>query len=254
MFIKYYNEMFKSDEVHNPTHTGKQLLIYGYLFMNRTMRDEVNFSLEELIRGCGYVPDRHIGKTNDLFRSDLINMINKNKSGHFDIKSYTDIDKVNIKDRIILNLGDIMMGHENKHTKLNFCDFDIITASDFKSKENLLLTYLFLKSHFFERKSNDLKNIQEKPIGYAIDYDRISKELNLGSENTVIAIVDYLCDLNLLYRHITGGYRDKKGNIKNAPNVYTLPEYKSEVKYIVDNLKELYNVDRFFRKYQETEL
>lgn len=250
MFIKYYNDMFK-DRDNN--HSGLQLLIYGYLFMHRNMRDEVNFSLEELIKGCGYSVNRHSGKANRLFLDNLQYIIQKNKSGHFDIKYKNYKKQINLTDRIILYLGEIIVDDE-KYTKLLFDDFDTIVNSKYKNKDNLILMYLYLKSHFFERKKikdnydnivGEEGNPKDNPIGYAIDYDRIAYDTGL-SKSTVIRLTDTLHSLKLVYNHTTGGYNDIKGKIRNAPNIYTLWKYQDEVDYIKDKLKEVYKVDRFF--------
>lgn len=250
MFIKYYNNMFNGE---HKNHTGRQLLIYGYLFMHRDMRDEINFSIEELIKGCGSSSNRHTGKTNDLFYQDLKYIISQNKSGHLNIRSKSIIKQVNLTDRIILYLGEIIIDDE-KYTKLLFDEYDIITSSSYKRKDNLLLTYLYLKSHFFERKHIKDKNgniigeegnPKDNPVGYAIDYKNISKDTNLAI-NTVISAIDYLCNLKLLYVHKTGGYKNHEGKIKNAPNIYTLWKYQNEVVFILDKLKEIYKVNKFY--------
>lgn len=242
MFIKYYNNMFKGD---NKNHTGRQLLIYGYLFTHRNMRDEINFSLEELILGCGYSINSHIGKSNELFGEDLIHIIQQNKSGHFDIKPMVNIKQINLTQRIILYLGEIVIEDNFQYTKLPFSDFDIITSCGYKQRDNLILVYLYLKSHFFERKQDNSETAEDKPIGYAIDYDHIAEDIGL-CKSAVFSAVNYLCDLGLLYKYTTGGYKDKKGKIRNVPNIYTLPIHKDEVKYLIKKLQDIYKVDRFY--------
>lgn len=250
MFIKYYNDMFKGD---GENYTGRQLLIYGYIFMNRNMRDEINFSLEELIKGCGSLLNRNSGKSNELYYDDLKYIIEQNKIGHFNIREKKLAKEINLTDRIILYLGDIIIDDE-KYTKLLFDDYDIITSSNYKRKDNLFITYLYIKSHFFERKlikdsngniTGEEGNPKDNPVGYAIDYKDISENIGL-SINTVINAIDYLYELKLLYVYKTGGYRNSKGKIQNAPNIYTLWNYQNEVKYVLDKLKERYNVDKFY--------
>lgn len=252
MFIKYYNNMFEDGDLKHK-HNGIQLLIYGYLFMHRNMRDEVNFSLEELIEGCGYSVNRHSGKINELFVQNLQYIIQENKSGHFDIKYKYHSQQINLTNRIILYLGEIIID-DDKYTKLLFDDFDIITTSNCKNKDNLLLIYLYLKSHFFERKKirdsngniiGEQGSPQENPVGYAIDYDHIVIDTKL-SRSTVVRVIDSLHNLKLIYRYTTGGYKNDKGKIKNAPNIYTLWKYKNEVEYIEYKLKEIFKVDEFF--------
>lgn len=242
--------MFKGN---NKNHTGRQLLIYGYLFMHRNMRDEVNFSLEELIQGCGNSLNRHMGKSNEIYYQDLKYIIEQNKSGHFDISTIKAIRKINLTDRIILYLGEIVIDDE-KYTKLSFDDYDIITSSDYKRKDNLLITYLYIKSHFFERKQSKDDNgnitreeetLRDNPVGYAIDYEKIAKDIGIA-KNTVINAIDYLCNLKLLYVYKTGGYKNDKGKIQNAPNIYTPWDRQNEAVYVLDKLKELYKVDRFY--------
>lgn len=242
--------MFKDKD---NSHSGLQLLIYGYLFMHRDMRDEVNLSLEELIRGCGYSVNRHSGKANKLFLDNLHYIVQQNKSGHFNIKYKHHKKQINLTDRIILYLGEIIIDDE-KYTKLPFDDFDIIVNSECKNKDNLILMYLYLKSHFFERKKikdnygniiGEEGNPRDNPVGYAIDYDHIAYDTGL-SKSTVIRVTDTLHSLKLIYNHTTGGYNDIKGKIKNAPNIYTLWKYQDEIEYVINKLKEVYKVDRFF--------
>ena len=243
----------------NKNHTGRQLLIYGYLFMHRNMRDEVNFSLEELIQGCGSSLNRHIGKTNELYYQDLKYIIEQNKSGHFNITTKKVFKQINLTDRIILYLGDIVIDGE-KHTQLTFEEYDIITTSDYIRKDNLLITYLYLKSHFFERKliKDEHNKIigeegtpKDNPVGYAIDYKNISTDIGL-SINTVISAINYLYVLKLLYVYKTGGYKNDKGKIQNAPNIYTPWDRQNEAIYVLDKLKEKYKVDKFYEIKKES--
>lgn len=232
--------MFKGDD---KNHTPKQLLVYAYLFMHRNMIDEVNFSLEELISGCGYSVNKYKDKNHVNLHDELLQMIKQNKSGHFNIKPKVDLRDINLTQRIVFYLGEIIVGDSESYTKLEFTDFNTLVSCKYKNKDNLLFVYLYIKSYFFERKENE--TAKDKPMGYAINYDRIAKDTGL-ERKTVIRAVECLNQLKLLYIHKTGGYKDSKGKIQNAPNIYTLWDSQNEVVYVLNKLKEIYKVDRFF--------
>ena len=236
--------MFREEQTESKPHTAKQLLIYGYLYMNRTMRDEVKLSLEELIIGCGYTPHKGKDRTNDQFRQELSDMYRNNYSGCFDLYTESDISTINTNERFVLNLSNILYDYDS-FTKILFNDFDKIIHSDYK----ILLIYLYIKSYIFERKKDrdgtELESIQNKQEGYALSYEQISKGTNIA-KSSVIKIIIALQDLQLIECYTTGGYKDQDGKIRNAPNIYVLYGKQKEIPYIINNLRKQYKVNDFF--------
>lgn len=229
-------------------HTMKQLLIYGYLFMNRTMRDEVKLSLEELIIGCGYSPHKGKNNINDQFRQELYTMYEDNRSGHFHLSTQVDILTIGIIERFTIDLSDIILDYD-KFTKVEFNDYDKIVLSKYQHKDKMLLVYLYIKSHIFERRKdsngNETESIEDVQEGYALSYEQIAKDTGI-SKSTVIKIIKLLEDLEMLHCYTTGGYKDDGGKIRNAPNVYVLYNKQNEIPYIIERLKKLYKTDGFY--------
>lgn len=229
-------------------HTPKQLLIYGYLFMNRTMRDEVVLSLEHLVKSCGYKISNSENAPINKFRQELYDMYQKDSSGYFEMYTETDILTVKPKDIFVIDLSIIPYTY-NRFTKITFDDYDKIVRSQYLNKDNLLYVYLYLKSHIYERKKdqygNDVEIIKDKPEACFLSYEQISNETGL-SKQSIVNIIHLLQNMKLIECYTTGGYKDKDNKIRNAPNIYTLYGHKNEIPYMIDYLKEYYSVDKFF--------
>jgi hypothetical protein len=247
MFIKYYISLFKGVNFETSPPNAKQLLIYGFLFMNRTMRDEVNISLEFLVTKCGYKISRSSGKSIETFRQELHNMIQIKNIGHFELSTETDILTILPNKTFTIYLGEII-ADSDQFTKILFDEFDKITASDYSYKCNMLLIYLYIKSFIYEKPKEkqlySVANPEEPQRGCSISLYDMSVATGI-SISSIQTIIKELQDLKLITSYTTGKYLSSKGTLCNAKNIYVLYGEESEIPNVEQRLKQFYNVKKF---------
>lgn len=144
---------------------------------------------------------------------------------------------------------------ETNFTTITSEEFEAITSISSKvSIENLITTYLYIKSCIFKRNLRDdgteFYNANERPEAFFTRIERICEETGLAKE-TVNKCLNCLVDNKLLIKHEVGSYAGiQKGKhfVGNSPNIYVLNNSSAnqEIRWALDRLKALYKVDSFY--------
>ncbi len=217
------------DKVITEYDADKVLLIFKYLFANTTQSNTVNFTLEDMIIDCGFVPKTKKGGTNDKFKI-ILDYLNKN---NYFVDN--DIDFLNIKPKQFIKVGSNYFDTNEEGKKGNYFILDDEEIEDIYNIDNidsnkLLLYYTTLKSRIhIKTKVTD----EEPQTCYATVQD-MAKDILL-SDDTINQYNQILVENDLIYIDNAGKFSKIIGSkriYKQSTNTYTLTSiknYKAEV-------------------------
>lgn len=189
------------------------------------------------------------------------------QSNMIEITSEFDVDKISYNTPIIINVLNNNFDPTNSFTMLTYGEFDSIMSIKSKvNKENLLVVFLYLKSFIF---SDEAKKKSKQNEEIKQDYFKNMKssksfftsienaQMVLGiSKHTINSCLNALTSFDgstspLLIKHDVGSIIDPKTQKpKNIPNIYVLNKagYQHEINLTLENLKQKYKVEKFFKK------
>jgi len=233
-FINYDKKFIVQQDLEN-----ELLLVMAYLRLNASYDGYVGFTLKHLIRDIGYHLNRHQGAINDKVRSILSDLQTCGS-----IEPEIDISAANINDFIRIQIyadEDSMfyLGDNSKYIQLNRNEYNMITNFKTKiDKATLLRVYLNIKKYI----NTSVKVSKENRIAYPSMLS-IAGDCNISLGSTLDNAIKDLVKVGILFEHITGSYIDKKGNVKNANNVYALN--KESIKNAESIMLNYYKVESF---------
>lgn len=237
-YINYDKKLITDKNLEN-----KLLLIMAYLRLNASYDGYIGLTLNHLITDIGYKPDRHEGAINDQIKIILQEMIDDKslylipaiKLNELNVKQFFYI-VINDEESSIFNIE-----KTTKYVQLSRGEYDKITKCKTKlDKARLLRIYLNIKK--FVNTSDGIK--EEDRVAYP-SMRVISRDCGITIGGNVDDAIKELVKLNLIYKHVTGSYKDDKGNTKNANNVYALS--KQGISKAEERMLDYYNVDCFYR-------
>lgn len=146
-------------------------------------------------------------------------------------------------------------------TKIYNSEMDSILCADYAPKEkkirinreNILTVYLYVKSYIGSRREAK-SGSNQNPLAFWRSTKLMAKDLAM-SRQTITECLNYLINSDdnhtaLLIKHETG-YIPQEDNKppKQAPNIYVLNKegYEKEIKWALDKMMEVYNVDHFIK-------
>jgi hypothetical protein len=143
---------------------------------------------------------------------------------------------------------------ENNFTIITSEEFALITSIQSNtSVENLISTFLYVKSYIFKRNlqedGSEFSNANEHPEAFFTRIEKICEDTGLARE-TVNKCLNGLIDNKVLIKYEVGSYPSRKSDkfpIGNSPNIYVLNNSKAqqEIKWALEKLKTLYKVESF---------
>lgn len=147
-------------------------------------------------------------------------------------------------------------------TKIYNSEIDSILCADYAPKEkkirinreNILTSYLYVKSYIGSRRENQ-SGSNQNPLAFWRSTKIMAKDLTM-SRQTITECLNYLThsDENhtaLLIKHETGYIPQEKNKPpKQAPNIYVLNKegYEKEIQWALNKMMEIYKVDHFIKK------
>lgn len=253
LFVMYEKEFIKRKDIDD-----RVLLVLAFLMLNVNARGKVGTTLENIINNIGYIPNRNSGKINDIIIGQL-KWLQKNKYIFINTgetitpKGYLEI-QINKRNNIF-DMKTIDSNGEIKtkpHVSLTEREYKKITTSKTKANKGILIrVFLSIKSYIsFDKYSPNIcfpsqltiaKNCGLKSVGY-----------------TVNNAIKELVKMRILFEHVTGGYKDKDGNVRNANNVYAVEP--AQLKVANQIMLDYYNgqkglkIDKFIRNMDISEV
>jgi hypothetical protein len=236
------------------------LFVLDYIYINTNRRNQVKFTIEDIIKYCGLKPDKHSGKSNDKIKSILIKLkelklivddINYSLLGTKGYKNDKDLlyttPELFKKDISGNDTEFVVLTDEEKNKIMN----DDTTIDKIK----LLFYYLYLKSRIYKRDINDgeLYMIGGKSESAYINFEKINEDI-LFTADTINKYNKTLNKLNLIrYGRAEHWYykNDPNKTIRESCNVYVLyndGNYETNLKEGIKQYKLHYSKQRVFTK------
>lgn len=231
------NQMY-TDGAINKGDGDKVLLVFKYIFANTTNSGTMNFTLDDMITECGYIPKSKKGGTNEKFRKILHYL---KGCGYFG--DQCDVDFLNLKPKEFVRVNVVSFNCDSKGKRSNYfviTDEEIETIMGVNNLDNhkMLLYYANLKSRIYHR-TNDSDSTPQ--VCYA-SIDTMAKNL-LMSKDTIERYNETLIQIGLIYIQNAGKFGRMCGDTvvyRQSSNTYTLtsiPNYKDEVDNAIDIFK-----------------
>ena len=169
-----------------------------------------------------------------------------------------DLDSLSYDTGIEIKIISENFDYPDKFTKLTTSQFDAIMMADSSlNKENILMAFLYINSYIGCRSRQDdgseYDNAKDNPEAFYRSIQNMSEELAM-SKDTINQCIDYLITSSetheaLLIKREVGSVQPYKTKPpKNVPNIYVLNKdgYEQEIKWALNKILELYQVDEFF--------
>ncbi len=134
--------------------------------------------------------------------------------------------------------------------------YNAIMMANSKSRENILIVFLYINSHIGCRSKQYSKieydNTKEYPEAFFRSINNMAKELSM-SKDTINRCLDYLTDslnnkYSLLIKKEVGNIKSNKQKTpQNIPNIYVLNRegYEQEIKLAMDLILKIYKAEKF---------
>lgn len=212
------------------------LLVLAYLRINASMNGRIGTTLETIIKDIGCKPNNHKGKINEMILDQL-----KWLETHNYIFINSDTSKISQKLYFEIEINNDhniyqMFGEDDKiiHPYVSLTDREYHKITTTKTKANkAILLRVFL---------NIKKRINFDATTPKICFpsqDLIARDCNTSKGYSINNAIDELIKMNILFRHTTGGYKDKNGKVQNGNDVYAVDpkELKNANQIMLDYYK-----------------
>ena len=197
----------------------KSILVLEHLIKSLSLSDGLSrFSIENIIESCGYKPDNHKGRTNDIFKGILSNF---EKLGI--IKSSFDLSSIKPKEYLEVGLN------------IDLDDRFVIVLPEEKEKLKTVngIDYAQIFTYYYYIKSRVYKRSKEDGLAVAnggryescfVSFRKIHDDLKI-TDKTIVKYNNILTELNLIRYKNFGTYYysyDSYKTVQLSPNFYTL--------------------------------
>lgn len=214
------------DNVITEKDSDKILLVFKYFWANTTQSNTINFTLEDMVNGCGFVARV---ETNKVFKN-ILDYLHKNNYIIAD-----DIDFTKIKPKEFIRIKPNYFRINSEGQKIDYFMLDDEEIEDIYNIDNvdnrkLLLYYSTLKSRIYVPNHES----DEKPQVCYIAVEDMSKDILLSTD-TITQYNDILVDNDLIYIDNAGKFMKVDNNkriYRQSANTYTITSiknYKGEV-------------------------
>lgn len=227
--ITLINQML-IDKIISDNDCDKILLIFMYFWSNTTQSNTVNFTLEDMITNCRFVPRTNKNGINDKFKI-ILDYLNKNN--YFQPNDY---DFMSIKPKEFIKVGVQYFSTDDKGNRIKYFmlsdeEIDEIYSIDGVDNKKLLLYYSSLKSRIYNSFSVEDTKAQ---VCYPT-VEEMARDILLSTD-TIDIYNNILVENDLIYKDNAGKFTKLDGSeriYKQSANTYTLTSianYKEEVK------------------------
>lgn len=214
------------DNVITEKDSDKILLVFKYFWANTTQSNTINFTLEDMVNGCGFVARV---ETNQVFK-DILSYLHKNNYIIAD-----NIDFLKIKPKQFIRVSANYFDVDDKGNRINYFILDDEEVGDIYKINNvdnnkLLLYYANLKSRIYTKINTE----DEKAQVCYVTSEEMSKDILINT-NTIHQYNQILVENDLIYYRNAGKFTKINKNKRiytQSANTYTLTSiknYKSEV-------------------------
>lgn len=237
----------------------KVTLIMDFIYNNISMRNTIIFSLNFMVKECGFIPNTHKDKVNDHFKKIL--QLLQDKS----LLIYKD-KLINIKSKDVIKVKVNKDFYKNGFVEILDSEKNIIInqAIDTQVDNKKLYTYFcYIKTRMFKRNKQQGQRMMSGGLSNDITwvtFETITKDTGISS-CTIQKYNDLLVRLKLiLYDRLNNWYwkGDPNKVIHSGMNVYCLNEFddmkacklelKEAIKYLTNDPK---NKDKIFTDSKE---
>jgi hypothetical protein len=236
------------------------LVVYILIDRNRNYENKSYISIGQVFDFCGYKKHRNKPKIfYEIIKSILFLTENKFIETNFDYSSIGYDDCIQIK-----IISDNFEPKEN-FTKITGESIDTIMMTDTSlNRENIISVFLYINSYIGCRKKHndgsELKNAKDYPEAFWKSVNNMAKDLSISKEK-IIKCMEYLTSSTnnrnalLIKRDVGSIQPDKTKPPKNVPNIYVLNKkgYQQEIKWALDKMLKIYNVDNFYSAQNEND-
>ena len=212
--------------------------------------DEINISINELVKKIGYTPNQNKGKVNDKVADILKKLQEQNY-----IEVITgDLNKISSPSQLLqFKIADGMFckndaNQDNNYITLDTKEKNAITNSiNLKDKivksSVLLLYYCYIKSKLhFKKNDSDFQT-----ICCWFSFKKLEDELGIG-RTTAIKYNKILTDLGMIKVKNAGYYKTKEGHISLTHNVYVLDKFSDDANTAEERLA--HGIDEYLSFYK----
>lgn len=224
-------------EMHAGTFGLKYYLIVMYLREHVQTFGQIDLTLTDLMKGCGYSTRTHNQKVFEDYRNIIDSCIIQDGYAICSI----DISKIKPNTKFTLNLSsdkDLFCCTDDGFVQLNVYEFEkIVQSTSFVNKSTLVGTYLFIKQFIF---SNSNTTVGHAEISFP-SKKQMSAVLSL-SVSTVENAIDALRNLGLIYVRSNMFVEDSKckGYYVPTRNVFALKESALKGEHVLTELSAFY--------------
>ena len=251
--------------IYNKNIDKKRVLVFLFLVFKNSLDNTISFSLNYLIDWCKMKPDRHKGKTNDIFYSIIL--------------EYKKLDYLKSFNGNDLYGNNLVTCDANMEKLFPFGNYGVISDKEFNlitlyqcsnpriTTSVILLVLSYIRSNILRRTSNNgnfsEKDIKAKPEFCYRMIEYIEDDIGLH-RNTISKCIDILVELDILVTLSMPRYKDENGNWHTEATLFADKyrydsqsrlvqdyDYEEELKYGKQYLIEKKYVSKKF--YQNTE-
>lgn len=222
-------------------------VVYYLIDQYRSYGDCSWITIKKIYENCKYIETRRKSK---LFHQiiDCLNFLNDNGM----IRVFTDLDSITYDTAIEIKIIPENFDFPDNWSKLPAPIFDKIMTSTSKfNKENLLLAFLYVNSYIINRPKNPdgtekIHNPSSMPEAFYRNLHVMASDISM-SRDTVTNCMQELVSLGILKKKVVGSVKRDNTPPQNVPNIYVINKdnYKQEIEWALDKIKEIYQVDSF---------
>lgn len=200
-FVKYPRDLIYMKNL-----DSKRIGVYTYFIINKTLYNEVNLSLENIIKFCGYKSNRNSGKINtqiigllDTFEGlEYFKLLSGYYKGNYLCKIQLNEDKLDITNNYgYITSAELKLLYNNNTNKTLY--------------SNLILILAYIRVNKLRRSYNQQYSPEKKPEFFYRQIKSISEDIGL-SERMISKCIKVLNDLDIIVSESMPRYMDKNDN------------------------------------------
>lgn len=225
----------------------KFYITYILIDRYRSLEDYSWITIKKVLEYYGYKTTKRKPKAFKEILDVLEYMINNRM-----IKVVQDLDTITYDTGIEIKIISENFDYPEKWSKLTSETFARIMVSESSiNKENLLLAFLYVNSYIINRPKNPdgtekMHNPSSMPEAFYRNLHVMASDIAM-SRDTVTNCMQELVSLGILKKKVVGSVKRDNTPPQNVPNIYVINKdnYKQEIKWALDKMKEIYQVDSF---------
>jgi hypothetical protein len=213
-FFRLRYDLIESKKLDNLT-----LYVYLLALANQgKLKNTCKFTIKELVELCGYVLDRHTGKSIDKIKSILKVLCDK---GLLAISENIDeLKTMTLFEATVNELG-LCVDYNQSFAVLEDYEFRQLFSKHYNTRAEMLRCFLAIKGRMFSYGSVKISNLT---------ISKIKKILQISNDLTICNIIDKLVDLEMLYVHQL--FSKTKSGLTIKKNFYSITAFDSQMKKI----------------------